>query len=193
MVVRDTILLPIVPILTYGSATWTLTKTLAMSGGGRLHHRQEDNRHRFQRGRRRIRTQKYGGGQGHRQPQDTGARPSPRRADALGGARGSACLAANCALEAAADGGRARRGKPRKSWMEQIDEVALAVDCEDWQVAGHDRDEWKQICLQARELPEPWTVHNAARKQRTLRRATGQEEQGVDAGGEMDPDDPPPL
>ena len=107
------------------------------------------------------------------------------------GARGSACMAASCALEATADGGRARRGKP--TWMEQIDDVTVALECEDWQVAAQDRDEWKQICLQARELPDPWTVHNTARKERIRRRAAGQEEQGVDAEGGMDVDDPPPL
>ena len=105
-------------------------------------------------------------------------------------ARGSACLAANCALNATADGGRARRGKPKTPWVQQIDRVALSLDCEDWQVAARDREEWKEICARARELPDPWTRWNEERKAARQRQAAqrGAQDQGVD--GEEDVDDP---
>ena len=79
--------------------------------------------------------------------------------------------------------------------MEQIDEVALALDCEDWQVAAQDRDEWKTICAQARDRPDPWVLWNEQRREARQRRAAqlqGQDqEQGVD--GEEDVGDPQPV
>ena len=108
-------------------------------------------------------------------------------------ARGSACLAANCALNATSDGGRARRGAPKRPWAQQIDGVALALDCEDWQVAAQDREEWKAICAQARDLPDPWTQWNEERKEAHRRRAARLEDQEQGVDGEEDVDDPQPV
>lgn len=51
-------------------------------------------------------------------------------------------------------GGRRRRGRPRKRWVDDLEDDLRKLGVRRWRMRAEEREDWRQICLQARALQE---------------------------------------
>jgi hypothetical protein len=51
-------------------------------------------------------------------------------------------------------GGRRRKGRPRKRWLDDVQDDMIKMDVKRWRTKATDRGEWRKICETAKVLQE---------------------------------------
>jgi hypothetical protein len=50
--------------------------------------------------------------------------------------------------------GRRRKGRPRKTWLDDVQDDIINMDVKRWRTKVMDRREWKKLCEAAKVLQE---------------------------------------